>query len=186
MAEVKVPILKTLYEERVKQELMEEMGYGNVMQVPRLEKIVLSMGVGEAIQNKRLLDLAVEELTLIAGQRAIKRKARKSIAGFKVRKGMEVGAMVTLRGLRMYEFLYRLIHVAIPRIKDFRGLNPNSFDGHGNYSLGITEQIIFPEIDYDSVERVTGFNVTIVTTAKTDREAFSLLQKLGMPFRKAS
>ncbi|ADN01477.1 50S ribosomal protein L5 [Spirochaeta thermophila] len=186
MAEVKVPILKTLYEERVKQELMEEMGYRNVMQVPRLEKIVLSMGVGEAIQNKRLLDLAVEELTLIAGQRAIKRKARKSIAGFKVRKGMEVGAMVTLRGLRMYEFLYRLIHVAIPRIKDFRGLNPNSFDGHGNYSLGITEQIIFPEIDYDSVERVTGFNVTIVTTAKTDREAFSLLQKLGMPFRKAS
>ncbi|AEJ60810.1 ribosomal protein L5 [Spirochaeta thermophila DSM 6578] len=186
MAEVKVPILKTLYEERVKQELMEEMGYGNVMQVPRLEKIVLSMGVGEAIQNKRLLDLAVEELTLIAGQRAIKRKARKSIAGFKVRKGMEVGAMVTLRGLHMYEFLYRLIHVAIPRIKDFRGLNPNSFDGHGNYSLGITEQIIFPEIDYDSVERVTGFNVTIVTTAKTDREAFSLLQKLGMPFRKAS
>ena len=128
----------------------------------------------------------MEELTLIAGQRAIKRKDRKSIAGFKVRKGMEVGAMVTLRGLHMYEFLYRLIHVAIPRIKDFRGLNPNSFDGHGNYSLGITEQIIFPEIDYDSVERVTGFNVTIVTTAKTDREAFSLLQKLGMPFRKAS
>ncbi|MEM5948710.1 50S ribosomal protein L5 [Spirochaetia bacterium 38H-sp] len=186
MAEVKVPALKALYDEKIKKELKEELGYKNIMQVPRLEKITLSMGVGEAIQNKKLLDHAVEELTLISGQKAVKTKAKKSIAAFKVRKGMDVGAFVTLRGLKMYEFLYRLINIAIPRVKDFRGLNPNSFDGHGNYSMGITEQIIFPEIDFDNIERVAGLNITIVTTAKTDKEAYSLLEKFGMPFRKVN
>jgi large subunit ribosomal protein L5 len=154
------------------------------MQVPQLQKIIVSMGMGDAIQNKKLLDAAVDELTLITGQKAVKTKARKSIAGFKVRAGMEIGAMVTLRGDFMYEFFDRLVNVGIPRIKDFRGTNPNAFDGHGNYSIGITEQIIFPEIDYDKIERINGLNVSIVTSAKTDKEAKSLLEKLGMPFRK--
>ncbi len=179
-----VPTLKKLYREKLVESLMEEFGYKSVMQVPKLEKIVVSMGVGEAIQNKKLLDSAVAELTQITGLKAVKTRARKSIAGFKVREGMEIGAKVTLRGDYMYEFLDRLINVAIPRIKDFRGVNPNGFDGHGNYSLGITEQIIFPEIDYDKIERVSGLNVTIVTSAKTDKEARSLLAGLGMPFRK--
>jgi large subunit ribosomal protein L5 len=154
------------------------------MQVPKLEKIVVSMGVGEAIQNKKLLDSSVQELSQITGQKAIKTKARKSIASFKVRTGMEIGAKVTLRGSRMYEFIDRLMNVALPRVKDFRGLSPNAFDGHGNYSLGIDEQIIFPEIDYDRIERIAGLNVAIVTTARTDAEARSLLTKFGMPFRK--
>jgi len=179
-----VPALKKLYNETVKSELSEEFGYTSVMQVPRLEKVVVSMGVGDAIQNKKLLDAAVTELTQIAGQKAVKTRARKSIANFKVREGMEVGARVTLRGDRMYDFLFRLLNVAIPRVKDFRGVNPNSFDGHGNYSMGVTEQIIFPEIDYDKIERISGLNIAICTTARTDQEAKRLLDKLGMPFRK--
>jgi large subunit ribosomal protein L5 len=185
MAETKyVPQLKTLYEEKVKKELTEEFQYSSSMQLPRLEKVVVSMGVGEAILNKKLLDAAVSEMSLIAAQKAVKTKARKSVANFKVREGMEVGARVTLRGNRMYDFMFRLLNVALPRVKDFRGLNPNSFDGHGNYSLGVTEQIIFPEIDYDKIERISGMNIAICTTAKTDQEAKRLLDKLGMPFRK--
>ena len=179
-----VPELKVRYNERIKKELAEEFGYDSVMQVPTLEKILLSMGVGDAIQNKKLLDAAVGELTQIAGQKAVKTRARKSISNFKVRQGMEIGGKVTLRGYRMYDFLDRLINVALPRVKDFRGVNPNAFDGHGNYSLGVSEQIIFPEIDYDSIERITGLNITIVTTAATDREARALLDKFGMPFAK--
>jgi large subunit ribosomal protein L5 len=180
----KQPRLKSLYQQKVVKALKDEFGYKSVMQVPRMEKIVVSMGVGEASVNKKLLDSAVQELTQITGLRAVKTVARKSIAGFKIRKGMEIGAMVTLRGDYMYEFFDRLVNIAIPRIKDFRGTNPNAFDGHGNYSLGVTEQIIFPEIDYDKIERVAGLNIAVVTTAQTDREARSLLASLGMPFRK--
>jgi large subunit ribosomal protein L5 len=176
--------MKAIYREKIFPELMEEFGYSSPMEVPKVEKVILSMGVGEAIQNKKLLDAATQELSLIAGQKAVKTKARKSIAAFKVRSGMEVGSKVTLRGTRMYEFLDRFINVALPRVKDFRGVNPNAFDGHGNYSVGVTEQIIFPEIDYDKIERVNGLNVAVVTTAKTDQEAKSLLTKLGMPFQK--
>lgn len=179
-----VPQLKTVYDDKVKEELTEEFEYSSPMQLPRLEKVVVSMGVGDAILNKKLLDAAVSELSLIAGQKAVKTKAKKSVANFKVREGMEIGARVTLRGNRMYDFMYRLLNVALPRVKDFRGLNPNSFDGHGNYALGITEQIIFPEIDYDKIERVSGLNIVVCTTAKTDQEAKRLLDKLGMPFRK--
>ena len=180
----KQPRVKTLYQEKVVKALKDEFGYKSVMQVPRMVKIVVSVGVGEASVNKKLLDAAVQELTQITGLRAVKTVARKSIAGFKIRQGMEIGAMVTLRGDYMYEFFDRLVNIAIPRIKDFRGTNPNAFDGHGNYSLGVTEQIIFPEIDYDKIERVAGLNIAVVTTAKTDREARSLLAHLGMPFRK--
>jgi len=176
--------LKSLYQDKVVKELMEEFEYKSVMQVPRLVKIVVSMGIGEAALNKKLLDAALQELSQITGRRAVKTVARKSIAGFKLRKGMEIGAMVTLRGDYMYEFLDRLINIAIPRVKDFRGTNPNAFDGHGNYSLGVTEQIIFPEIDYDKIERIAGLNIAVVTTAKTDREARAMLAGLGMPFRK--
>ncbi len=179
-----VPRLKKLYQETCVRDLKEEFSYSSVMQVPRLEKISVSVGVGEAIQNKKLLDSAVKELELITGQHAVKTKARKSIANFKLREGMEIGARVTLRGVYMWEFLDRLVNVALPRVKDFRGVNPNAFDGHGNYALGVTEQIIFPEIDYDKIERVSGLNIAIVTTADTDEEAFALLKKLGMPFRK--
>jgi large subunit ribosomal protein L5 len=180
----KQPRLKTLYQEKVVKALKDEFGYKSVMQVPRLVKIVVSMGIGEASVNKKLLDSAIQELTQITGLRAVKTVARKSIAGFKIRKGMEIGAMVTLRGDYMYEFFDRLVNIAIPRIKDFRGTNPNAFDGHGNYSLGVSEQIIFPEIDYDKIERIAGLNIAVVTTAQTDREARSLLARLGMPFRK--
>lgn len=179
-----VPELRVLYRETVKPQLMEEFSYQSVMELPRLEKIVLGMGVGDVIVNKKYLESAISELSLIAGQRAVRTKARKSISNFKLRAGMEIGAKVTLRGDRMYDFLYRLVNIALPRVKDFRGVNPNAFDGHGNYSLGITEQIIFPEIDYDKIERVTGLNIVVVTTARTDQEAKSLLEKLGMPFRK--
>jgi len=154
------------------------------MQIPKVEKIIVSMGVGEATQNKKLLDAAVTELTQITGQKAVKTKARKSIANFKLREGQEIGAKVTLRGSYMYEFLDRLINVALPRVKDFRGINPNAFDGHGNFAMGIVEQIIFPEIDYDKIERINGLNIAIVTTAPTDEEAKRLLEKCGMPFRK--
>ncbi len=180
------PRLKALYRQKIVPAMMEEFGYTTVMQVPRLAKIVVSMGLGEAIQNKKLLDSALKELTLITGLKAVRTRARKSIAGFKIREGMEIGAKVTLRGEYMYEFLDRLINVAIPRVKDFRGTNPNAFDGHGNYSMGVTEQIIFPEIDYDQIERVSGLNVTVVTTARTDAEARSLLARFGMPFRRAA
>ncbi len=178
------PRLKVLFQDSVAKELREEFSYKSTMQVPRLSKIVVSMGIGEAIANKKLLDSAIGELGQITGRKAVKTKAKKSIATFKVRKGMDIGVMVTLRGNTMYEFLDRLINVAMPRIKDFRGANPNAFDGHGNYSLGVTEQIIFPEIDYDKIERVSGMNIAVVTTASTDQEARSLLARLGMPFRK--
>jgi large subunit ribosomal protein L5 len=178
------PPLRALYRDKVRDELLEEFAYESPMEVPYVQKVILSMGVGEATQNKRLLDAAIEELSLIAGQRAVRTKAKKSVSNFKVRTGMDIGAKVTLRGDRMYDFLHKLFHIALPRVKDFRGVNPNAFDGHGNYSLGVTEQIIFPEIDYDKIERITGLNVVIVTTAETDQEAKSLLSKLGMPFRK--
>ncbi len=178
------PRLKKLYRESAVKDLREEFAYKSVMQVPRLKKVIVSMGIGEAIANKKLLDSSTAELTQITGRKAVRTKAKKSIATFKVRKGMDIGAMVTLRGNTMFEFLDRLINVAMPRIKDFRGANPNAFDGHGNYSLGVTEQIIFPEIDYDKIERVSGMNIAVVTTAKTDQEARSLLARLGMPFRK--
>ncbi|MHB9293199.1 putative large subunit ribosomal protein L5 [Hollandina sp. SP2] len=178
------PRLKKLYKEQIAPALFKEFGYTSTMQTPRLEKIIVSMGVGEALQNKKLLDAAVDDLTLITGQKAVKTKARKSIANFKIREGQEIGVKVTLRGAMMYEFLDRLVNVALPRVKDFRGVNQNGFDGHGNYSLGITEQIIFPEIDFDKIERVAGLNIAIVTTARTDAEAKAFLAKFGMPFRK--
>jgi large subunit ribosomal protein L5 len=178
------PRLKTMYREKVAPELFKEMGYESFMQVPRVVKVIVSMGVGEAKENKKLLDAAVGDLGIITGQHAVKTKARKSIATFKIRQGQEIGARVTLRGAFMWEFLDRLMNVALPRVKDFRGVNPNAFDGHGNYSLGLTEQIIFPEIDFDKIEKVMGLNIAIVTTAKSDREAKSLLGMLGMPFRK--
>lgn len=179
-----VPRLKVQYRSQVAGALNDEFSYDSVMQTPRLEKIVLSTGVGEAVNNKRLLDTAVAELSQISGLRAVRTTARKSIAAFKIRQGMEIGVMVTLRGDHMYEFLDRLVSVAIPRIKDFRGCSTRAFDGHGNYSMGVDDQTIFPEIDYDKVERVTGLNIAIVTTAETDREARSLLAALGMPFQR--
>ncbi len=178
------PRLKKMYREQIAPELFKELGYKSTMETPRLEKIVVSMGVGEALQNKKLLDAAITDLTTITGQKAVKTKARKSIANFKIREGQEIGAKVTLRGAMMYEFLDRLVNVALPRVKDFRGVNQNAFDGHGNYSLGITEQIIFPEIDFDKIERVSGLNIAICTSAKTDAEAKAFLAKFGMPFRK--
>ena len=184
VAGIKEARLKKHYREKTVKALKEEYGYSSLMQVPKLEKIIVSVGLGDAILNKKLLDSSVKELGQITGQKAVKTKAKKSIAGFKVREGMEIGAKVTLRGQYMYEFYDRLVNVAIPRIKDFRGANPNAFDGHGNYSIGITEQIIFPEIDYDKIERVSGLNIAIVTTAKNDGEARSLLANMGMPFKK--
>ena len=178
------PRLAKLYREKIAPELKADFSYTSPMQIPRIEKIIVSMGVGEAVTNKKFLESAVQEISLIAGQKAIKTRARKSIANFKIRQGQEIGVKVTLRGIRMYEFFDRLVNVALPRVKDFRGVNTNAFDGHGNFSLGITEQIIFPEIDYDKIEQVTGLNVVVVTTAKSDAEAKSLLAKLGMPFRK--
>ena len=176
------PRLKTLYDEQVRPRLKDELGVSSVMQVPRVEKITLNMGVGDAKTEPKALDSAIEELTTIAGQRAQLRRARKSIASFKVREGMPIGARVTLRGARMWDFLDRLISIALPRIRDFRGLDPGSFDGRGNYSLGIREQIIFPEIDYDSIASIRGLDVAITTTAETDEQAKALLSGLGMPF----
>ena len=178
------PRLKKVYKETIAPELFKEMGYTSTMQIPRLQKIVVSMGVGEALTNKKLLDAAVTDLTQITGQKAVKTKAKKSIANFKLREGNEIGAMVTLRGARMYEFLDRLVNVALPRVKDFRGIKATGFDGHGNFSLGITEQIIFPEIDFDKIVKISGMNISIVTSANTDNEARVLLTKFGMPFRK--
>jgi large subunit ribosomal protein L5 len=178
-----VPRLKQRYEDEVRASLKDELELSSVMMVPRVAKITLNMGVGDAKTNAKALDNAIEELTTIAGQRAQIRKATKSIAGFKLREGMPIGAKVTLRGARMYEFLDRLVSIALPRIRDFRGLSPKSFDGRGNYSIGIREQIIFPEIDYDSIDSVRGLDVAITTTAKTDEEAMALLRQLGLPFR---
>ena len=175
------PRLKDSYLE-LRPQLQEELGLKSIMQVPRITKITLNMGVGDAKTDAKALDSAIEELTTIAAQRAQVRKATKSIASFKLREGMAVGAKVTLRGARMYEFLDRLVSVALPRIRDFRGLNPKSFDGRGNFSLGVREQIIFPEIDYDSVQSVRGFDVTITTSATTDEQALALLKSLGLPF----
>jgi large subunit ribosomal protein L5 len=174
--------LKQRYQEEIRQALIERFGYSSPMQAPRIEKITLNMGVGEAKQDSRMLEAATEQLATIAGQKPSVRRARKSIAQFKVRDGMPVGLAVTLRRERAYEFLDRLTSVAIPRIRDFRGLNPRSFDGRGNYSMGIREQIIFPEIDYDAVDQVRGLDVTITTSATTDEEAYALLDALGMPF----
>jgi large subunit ribosomal protein L5 len=179
-----VPRLKTIYAEKVAPELKGEFGYTSTMQIPKLLKVIVSMGVGEAKENKKILDAAVLDVGIITGQKAVKTKSRKSIAVFKIREGQEIGCRVTLRGAQMWEFLDRLLNVALPRVKDFRGVNPNAFDGHGNYSMGLTEQIIFPEIDYDKIEKVMGMNVAIVTSARTDKEAKSLLAKMGMPFRK--
>ena len=175
------PRLKATYEREVRPRLKDELGLSSTMQVPRLRKITLNMGVGEAKTDAKVLDSAIDELTTIAGQRAQVRKARKSIAGFKVREDMPVGARVTLRGDRMWEFLDRLVSIALPRIRDFRGLNPRSMDGRGNFSLGIREQIIFPEIDYDQIKEIRGLDVAITTTASSDEQADALLRGLGMP-----
>jgi large subunit ribosomal protein L5 len=175
--------LKSFYKSQVVSALQKEFGYANVMKVPRLEKIVLNASIKEATQNVKLLETAAEELALITGQKAQIRRARKSIANFKLREGMPIGARVTLRGTRMWEFLDRLINIALPRVRDFRGVNPKAFDGRGNYSLGITEQIIFPEINYDRVSKVTGMNIAFVTTAGNDTEGRALLRQLGIPFR---
>src|SRR2546427_1286807 len=175
------PRLKTLYEQELRGNLKNELDLSSTMEVPRLEKITLNMGVGEAKTDAKQLDAAIVELSIIAGQHAQVRKARESIAQFKIREGMPIGARVTLRGTRMYEFLDRLIAIALPRIRDFRGLNPGSFDGRGNYSLGLREQIIFPEIDYDSINQIRGLDVAITTTAETDEQAEALLRGLGFP-----
>jgi large subunit ribosomal protein L5 len=177
--------MKEQYENEIRPALKDELGLSSIMQVPRIEKITLNMGVGEAKTDAKQLDAAIEELTIIAGQRPQVRKARKSVAQFKIREGMPIGAKVTLRGARMYDFLDRLVSIALPRIRDFRGLNPRSFDGRGNYSLGVREQIIFPEIDYDAIQQVRGLDVTITTSAETDEQARALLQALGLPFASA-
>jgi large subunit ribosomal protein L5 len=178
------PRLKTKYLQEIQPALKEELGFTNVMQVPRLEKIVLNCGVGRATDQKSLLDGAVTDLTIITGQKPLVTRAKKSIAGFKLREGNAIGAKVTLRGDRMWEFYDRLVSLAIPRIRDFRGLNPNSFDRRGNYTFGITEQLIFPEIDYDKIDQVRGMDITIVTTATTDEAGRALLRALGFPFRR--
>jgi len=176
--------LKDLYLSEIRPGLMKSAGYKNINQVPRLEKIVVNIGVGDAIQDPKKLDNAANELGAITGQRPVIRRARKSISNFKLRAGMAIGCSVTLRGIRMYEFLDRLVNVSIPRIRDFRGIPAKSFDGRGNYTFAITEQIIFPEIEYDKIEKIRGMNITMVTTAKTDKEGLELLQALGMPFKR--
>jgi large subunit ribosomal protein L5 len=175
--------MQQYYLEEVVPGLQRQFGYGNVMQVPRLEKIILNMGLGEAIQNQKLLDAGVEQLAVIAGQKPVITKAHKSIAAFKLRTGMSIGVKVTLRKSRMYDFFDRLVNIALPRVRDFRGVTGNAFDGRGNYTLGVEEQIIFPEVDYDKVEKIKGLAVSIVTTAQTDAEGKELLRLLGMPFR---
>lgn len=179
-----IPRLKEEYRERVIKTLQEEFGYKNVMEVPKLEKIVVSRGVGAAVADKKLIDHAVDELTLITGQKAISTISKKDVAAFKLRKGMPIGAKVTLRGERMYEFLDRLVTTALPRVRDFHGIRATGFDGRGNYSLGVTEQIIFPEINIDKINRINGMDITFVTSASTDKEAKSLLTELGLPFKK--
>jgi len=176
------PRLRVRYRDELVPALQEQLGLPNLMQVPGLEKVIVNMGVGDAVKDGRLLDAALEDLATITGQKAVVTKARKSIAGFKLREGMAIGAKVTLRGSYMWEFVDRLVSLALPRIRDFRGLSPTAFDGHGNYTLGVTEQLIFPEIDYDKVVKVTGMDITIVTTARTDDEGRALLAALGFPF----
>ena len=176
--------LKDFYIDECVPALKEEFGYKNGMQIPKLEKIVLNMGLGEAVQNPKIVEGAAEELSIIAGQKAVITKAKKSIATFKLREGMPIGCRVTLRGDKMYDFLSKLVNIALPRVRDFRGLSPKMFDGRGNYSMGVKEQIIFPEIDYDKIDKIKGLNITIVTSAGTDAEARFLLRKMGMPFRK--
>ena len=175
--------LKELYEKEYRSALTKQFGYKSPMEVPRLEKIILNMGLGEAIQNIKVLDSALEELALIAGQRPVITRARKSIASFKLRAGMPIGCMVTLRRERMYDFLDKLVNVGLPRVRDFRGVSDKSFDGRGNYTLGIKEHLMFPEIDYDKIDKIKGLNITIVTTAKTDEESKALLKLMGMPFK---
>jgi large subunit ribosomal protein L5 len=175
--------LKEFYKKEAVPKLIETFNYKNIMQVPRLEKVVLNMGLGEAIQNIKLLDAAAQELQIIAGQHPVITRAKKSIAAFKLREGMPIGCMVTLRRNRMYDFFYKLVNVALPRVRDFRGISGKAFDGRGNYSLGIKEHIIFPEIDYDKIDRIKGLNISVVTSAQTDEEGKELLRLLGMPFR---
>jgi large subunit ribosomal protein L5 len=177
------PRLREKYQNEVVQALMQEFKYSTVMQVPRLEKVVLNIGLGEALQNNKALDAAVGDLSAISGQKPVITKAKKSIAAFKLRQGQSIGAMVTLRGVKMYDFLDRLMNLALPRLRDFRGISRRSFDGRGNYSLGLREQIIFPEIDYDKVDKIRGLEVAIVTTAPDDAQGYALLKRLGMPFR---
>ena len=176
--------LKDFYMENCVSELTKEFGYDNVMQVPKIEKISLNMGLGEAVQNPKIVESATSELTDIAGQKAVVTKARKSIAGFKLREGQAIGCRVTLRGDKMYEFLSKLINIALPRVRDFRGIKSKGFDGRGNFSFGITEHIIFPEVDYDKIDKIKGLNITINTSAKTNEEGYSLLKMMGMPFNK--
>jgi len=180
-----VSTLKEKYLEEVRPALIEHFSYKNVLEAPRLEKVVINMGIGEGKDNPKLLEAAVNELSLITGQKPVITKAKRSVASFKLREGMSIGCKVTLRGERMYDIMSKLINVALPRVRDFRGVSLRSFDGHGNYSLGLREQIIFPEINYDDVEKIQGMDIVIVTTAKTDEEAQELLRKLGMPFRAA-
>ncbi|OAT81156.1 50S ribosomal protein L5 [Desulfotomaculum copahuensis] len=180
-----MPRLKDRYRDEIISAMMQKFGYKNVMQVPRLEKVVLSMGVGEAIQNSKVMDAAVNDMMYISGQRPVVTKAKKSIAAFKLRQGMSIGCKVTLRGDRMYEFVDKLFNVALPRVRDFRGVSPRSFDGRGNYTMGIKEQLIFPEIEYDKIDKVRGMDIIFVTTARTDEEARELLRLLGMPFKAA-
>ena len=175
--------LRKRYEAEVRTELVKELGFKNPMQAPKLEKIIVNMGLGEAINNGKIIDASVEQLGAITGQKPVVTKARKSIANFKLRQGQSIGAMVTLRGDRMYEFFDRLVSVALPRVRDFKGVSPKAFDGKGNYTLGVREQIIFPEINYDKVEKIKGLNITVVTTARNDEEGRALLRHLGMPFR---
>jgi len=182
MSDQPTPRLKERYRQQVLPRLQQELGVSNPMQVPRVEKVVVNMGVGDALKDGRMLEAAVDDLTIITGQKPVITKARKSIAGFKLREGQAIGAKVTLRGDRMWEFIDRLVAIAIPRIRDFRGLNPNAFDGHGDYTLGLTEQLIFPEIDYDKVLQVRGMDITVVTTARNDDEGRALLVALGFPF----
>jgi len=177
--------LKTLYNETVAPKLKEQFGYANVHQIPKLTKVVVNRGLGDAHQNARALEGTLKELAIITGQKAVVTRAKKAIAGFKIREGMPVGAMVTLRSERMYAFLDRLISIALPRIRDFRGISPKSFDGRGNYTLGVREQIMFPEINYDSIDQIRGMDVSIITTARTDEEGRALLRELGMPFRES-
>jgi large subunit ribosomal protein L5 len=181
--EVPAPRLKVRYNEELRARLKDELGLANVMQVPRPVKVVVNMGVGEAVREARLLEGAVRDLTQITGQRPLVTRAKKSIAGFKIREGQSIGAKVTLRGDRMWEFLDRLLSIALPRIRDFRGLAPKGFDGHGNFTFGLTEQLVFPEIDYDKVEKIRGMDITLVTTAETDEQGRALLRALGFPFR---
>ena len=175
--------LNELYKKDIVPQLMKDFNYRNVMQVPKLEKIVINMGLGEAIQNVKILDSAADEMAIISGQKPVITKAKKSIAGFKLRQGMPIGCAVTLRREKMYEFLDRLVNVSLPRVRDFKGISGKAFDGKGNYSLGIKEQLIFPEIDYDKIDKIKGLNITIVTTAKNDEEGKALLKLMGMPFR---